>query len=120
MIKPYENGKLIFKTLIIAVFVIIILGYSVFQAQKIIKGPQIAVSSPINGSLVAASSVSITGVAKNISDISLDGRPIFIDESGNFSEKLLLYPGYNVIKLKAQDKFGAVTEKNIELVYRQS
>lgn len=119
MIKPYEDGKLILKTLIIAVFVLIIIGYSIFQAQKIVRGPQITVSSPINGAVVATSAVDIIGIAKNISGISLNDRSIFIDESGNFSEKLMLYPGYNIIKLKAQDKFGALTEKSIELVYQQ-
>jgi hypothetical protein len=119
MIKPYEDGKLILKTLVITVFVLIILGYSIFQAQKIIHGPEIIVTSPISGSTIQESSIEITGTTKNISEISLDDRPIFIDESGKFSEKLMLYPGYNIIKLKAQDKFGAKTEKNIELVYKQ-
>ena len=119
MIKPYEDGKLILKTLIISVFVLVILGYSIFQAQKIVHGPEITINSPISGSTIKDESVDITGVARNISEISLNDRSIFIDESGKFSEKLMLYPGYNIIKLKAQDKFGAKTEKNIELVYKQ-
>jgi hypothetical protein len=112
MIKPYEDGKLILKTLVITVFVLIILGYSIYQAQKIIHGPEIVVTSPASGSTVRENSIEIVGTTKNISEISLNGRPIFIDESGKFSEKLMLYLGYNIIKLKAQDKFGAKTEKN--------
>ena len=119
MIKPYEDGKLILKALVIAVFVLVILGYSIFQSQKIVHGPDITITSPISGSTTQESSVEIKGMAKNISEISLDDRPIYIDELGNFSEKLMLYPGYNIIKLKAQDKFGAKTEKTIELVYKQ-
>jgi hypothetical protein len=119
MIKPYEDGKLILKTLVITVFVLIILGYSIYQAQKIIHGPEIVVTSPASGSTVRENSIEIVGTTKNISEISLNGRPIFIDESGKFSEKLMLYLGYNIIKLKAQDKFGAKTEKIIELVYKK-
>lgn len=119
MIKPYENGKLIIKTLVICVFVLLIIGYGVFQAQKIIKGPQIAVRFPVNGQTVTQSDVDIAGIAKNISAITLNDRTIYIDESGNFSEKLMLYPGYNIIKLKAEDKFGSMVEKKIELVYQQ-
>lgn len=119
MIKPYEDGKLILRILIIAVFVLIIVGYSIFQAQKIVEGPQLTVSTPIDGSVMTQGSVDVVGVAKNISGVFINGRSIVTDESGNFSEKLMLYPGYNIIKLNAEDKFGAKTEKSIEVVYQQ-
>ncbi len=119
MIKPYKDGKMIMKLLIIGIFVLTIVGYGLFQATKIIAGPQISVNSPLNGGLTSEKIVDISGVAKNIASISLDDRPIYIDESGNFKEKLMLYPGYNIITLKAHDKFGSAVEKKVELVYRQ-
>jgi hypothetical protein len=119
MLRPYEDGKLILKTLLIGIFVLIILGYGVFQAQKIIKGPQITVTSPTTGSTVSDDRVTISGIAKNIAAIWLNDRPIVVDESGAFAEKLMLYPGYNIIMLRAQDKFGAKVEKKIEVVYQQ-
>ena len=118
MIKPYEDGKLILKTLFIAFFVLIIVGYGIFQSQKILGGPKITISSPASGQILTRSDIDIAGVAKNISAISLNDRPIFIDESASFSEKLMLYPGYNIIKLKAEDKFGSKVEKDLELVYQ--
>jgi hypothetical protein len=36
----------------------------------------------------------------------LNGRAIFTDTGGNFSEDLLLAPGLNRIRLEAKDKFG--------------
>jgi Glucodextranase, domain B len=119
MIKPYEDGKLILKTLLIAFFVLIIVGYGLFQSQKIIKGPTITLSSPHSGDVVHQSDIDIKGVATNISSISLNDRPIFIDEQGAFMEKLMLYPGYNIIKLRAEDKFGSSVEKDLEIVYQQ-
>jgi hypothetical protein len=118
MIKPYEDGKMIIKTLFITFFVLIIIGYGIFQSQKIIGGPKISVSSPTSGQVITQSDINIAGVATNISAISLNDRPIFIDESGKFSEKLMLYPGYNIIKLRAEDKFGSKVEKYLELVYQ--
>jgi len=118
MIKPYEDGKLILKTLFIAFFVLIIVGYGIFQSQKIVGGPKITISSPVTGQILTKSDIDIAGVATNISAISLNDRPIFIDESGKFSEKLMLYPGYNIIKLRAEDKFGSQVEKDLELVYQ--
>ena len=119
MIKPYKDGKMILKTLIISFFVLALVGYGLFQAKKIITGPEISVASPLNGGTVSDEAVDISGVAKNIASISLDDRPINIDETGNFKEKLMLYPGYNIITLKAHDKFGSAIEKKVELVYKQ-
>lgn len=119
MIRPYEDGKLIMKTLFIAVFVLIIIGYGIFQSEKLIKGPSITLTSPSSGQVITQNPVEIKGIAKNISAISLNDRPIFIDESGVFAEKLMLYPGYNIIKLRATDKFGSSVEKDVELVYQQ-
>ena len=98
---------------------LIVLGYSGFQARKIIEGPELKVTSLKTGAILKNQLVEVTGIASNIKDISLDNRPIYIDEQGNFSEKLLLFPGYNIIKLKAGDKFGKVTEKTIEVVYKE-
>jgi hypothetical protein len=93
-------------------------GYGIFQSQKIISGPKITIESPTTGQVLTKSDIDISGVATNISAISLNDRPIFIDESGKFSEKLMLYPGYNIIKLRAEDKFGSQVEKDLELVYQ--
>lgn len=118
MIRVYEDGKLMVRVLITTLFVFVIVGYSIFQAHNIITGPEISLSDLKSGDVVTTQTVNISGGTKNISFISLDDRPIFIDESGQFSEKLLLYPGYNIIRLYARDKFGTETEKKIELIYQ--
>lgn len=119
MIKQYEDGKLIIKILVIGIFVLFIAGYGIFQAEKIVKGPDISIISPTPGQEVNNNHIEIKGVAKNISAIWLNDRPIVTDEAGTFSEKLMVYSGYNIITLKAQDKFGANVEKKIEVVYKQ-
>jgi len=98
-------------------FVVIILGYSFFQARKILSGPRIEILEPTNGSAFIEPLVEIKGKARNINSISLNDRPIYIDDSGLFSEKLLLSGGYNIIELQARDRFGKATEERLELVY---
>ena len=105
------------KILIVILLLIGILGYTYFQMQSLVTGPVITILEPLNGATLTSSLVEVTGTAKNISSINLNGRQIFIDESGTFKEKLLLSPGYNIITLRAKDKFGRETEKMLELVY---
>lgn len=95
-----------------------IIGYSLFQARNLIRGPIIEIINPQNGSSLAKSLITIEGVARNISYISLNDRQIFIDEEGRFEEQLLLSYGYNIMTIKAKDKFGRNAEKTLELVYK--
>ncbi|MDD5318364.1 MAG: hypothetical protein PHF79_00885 [Candidatus Pacebacteria bacterium] len=113
-----DTGKSIARIAIISIFFLGIVGYSLFQAHKLISGPIIQITSPKNGSTLTQNLVEIKGVAKNTSFISMNDRPIYIDEQGNFSEKLPIYPGYTIINLKAKDRFGSLITKNIEVSYK--
>jgi len=59
----------------------------------------------------------ITGVAKNAVNLTLNDREISVDKNGNFSESIILSLGYNIITIKAKDKFGNVDEKDYKLIY---
>ena len=111
--------KLSLKILTGSLFLFLILGYSLYQSRNLLMGPVITINEPKNGSTTEEQMIKIAGAAKNIKSISLDDRPIFIDEAGSFSEKLLLSNGYNVIKISAWDKFNKKTDKLIEVVYKE-
>ncbi len=97
---------------------LVILIYSAFQARKILEGPRISIISPRSGQVMEDPLLDIKGVATNVNQISLNGNLFYIDQKGNFDQKLLLSPGYNIISLDAKDKFGKQTEKKIEVVFR--
>lgn len=119
MIKPYDDGKVIIKTVLILVFILFIVGYGLYQAKNLINGPKINIDGELKSPLVVNDDIiKLSGTAKNIATISLNDRPISIDEKGLFVEKVLLFPGYNIIKLFGKDKFGASTEKMIEVIYK--
>lgn len=64
--------------------------------------------------------VQIKGNAKNAVYISLNGREIYIDKDGSFTEPVALLPGLSVVTLDAQDKFGKSSEKKFEVMYKES
>lgn len=64
--------------------------------------------------------VEIKGSAKNAIYLSLNGREIFIDKDGSFTEPVALLPGLSVVTLDAQDKFGKTSEKKFEVMYQES
>jgi hypothetical protein len=113
-----RNAVSSLRIALIVLLGLIILGYSLFQAQKLLSGPIIDIYSPKSGATYTESLIEIEGRARNISYLNLNDRPIFTDKNGYFKEKFLLSPGYNVIKLDARDKFKTHTEKKLELILK--
>lgn len=109
--------KSVLKIALVAFFALVIVGYSLFEARGIISGPILEIYEPIDGSGFEESLVKIHGRARNISFLSLNDSPIFIDEKGVFLEKFILAPGYNAIKISAKDRLGRERIKVLKLVY---
>ncbi len=57
----------------------------------------------------------VEGKAPRAKHLKINGREIFIDKEGVFKEVLVPQPGYSVISLYAEDKFGKITEKEFKL-----
>jgi len=117
MTDRHATRKLL-KIITISIILLFLFGYTTYEIQRVLFGPKIEILSPANGSLVSNSLTEVSGNAKNIKDISLNDRKIFIDEEGNFKENLLLSYGYNAFTIKATDKFGRGEEKTIEVIYK--
>lgn len=98
---------------------ILIVAYGLWNARNIIIGPEIIVLTPSAESETTLNIIAIQGVAKNVVFLSLNDRAIFIDQAGNFKEKLLLNPGFNIIRLYGRDRFKQETEKEIKVYYKQ-
>jgi hypothetical protein len=97
---------------------VIFTGYVYIQTNAFLKGPEIAILSPTNGSVVEEGVANLEGQAKNISWISVNGRSIFVDEDGFFSEKEVLQEGYNVMVVEAGDKFGNKDREVLQIIYQ--
>jgi inosine/xanthosine triphosphate pyrophosphatase family protein len=90
--------------------------FGVYQARFIILGPKITIESPANGSTVTERLVTLKGSASNIKTLTVNGITLYTDDTGHFSERMLLFPGYNTVVVAAQDKFGNRLERRLELV----
>ncbi len=105
--------------IISGVFIFIIVGiYIYFQSYDLIQGPVIRIETPVNGVSLDDSLVTIRGVAKNATFISLNDSPIFTDTEGVFEEQLLLPYGYTIITLRSEDRFGRHIKKELNLLYK--
>jgi len=92
---------------------IILCAYIYNQSKTYLKGPQLNITSPTSGTSTDQTFIPIEGFAGNVSFITMNDNQIFIDESGVFKEKLLLAPGYNIIEVKAKDRFGRIISRKV-------
>ena len=88
--------------------------YAFWNGRDIILGPQVTIYPP-SVDVTAPNPITIKGVVKNASFISLNGRQIFVDEEGLFSEEVVESPGLNTIELYVRDRFGKEKREFVKL-----
>lgn len=112
----YESQKI--KRVIFGIFFMFIIIYGFARSTDLIFGVKIRGVSISDGTTTTESVTRITGNAKNATGLILNGRKIPIDLVGNFNETIALLPGYNIVNLRAEDKFGYIDEKNYKLILK--
>ena len=121
-----ETTKRAITTVSIVVVILLIAVYAYIASHSLLSGPVIDITTingasttaPIKGTIyasVSTSTVIISGTAQRIQSINLNGAPIVIDESGNFSEIVALFPGFNAETFTAKDAFGHSARVELDL-----
>ncbi len=110
--------QFIIKTGIIIVLVGGFAFYGFYRARDFLMGPKITIEYPNDGEIIVNSYIEIRGAAKNISFLYLNDRQIFTDKNGLFKEGLLMARGFNIIEIKAKDKFNREIKKIRQIVLK--
>ena len=99
----------IFILLIFAVF----LFYILYQYRGAFLNPPLSIDYPKNMSTVNSSEVKVTGKTDPNATLYVDDNAVALDQNGNFSEILKVFPGKETITLKVINKFQRVTVKSV-------
>lgn len=109
------NRRLSPAALLAVLAFIIVLTYGLFEARRLLEGPQLTITSPKEGSAVHSPAVLVEGVATNIAFLTINDKPSFTDEEGHFRELLSPPPGYTVVTVAATDRFGRRASKSVSI-----
>ena len=110
---PQRDSKLVRIGLIF--FFILIILYGLYEAQGLLFGPKINVSTEVT--VVHDPYVKVQGRAQRIVALSMNGKQISVTENGEFSEPFLLAKGGNRVALVAKDAYGRSTSRYVEIMY---
>lgn len=114
-LKNYQL-KTIIKVVAIGVFSLSILIYVILKTQAVSTGVKLHVEGISDGAVYSESTLLISGNAARAKHLLVNGREIFINQTGDFSDTLVLSPGYNIMTIEAEDKFGTITKETFEVI----
>jgi hypothetical protein len=108
------------KRFLTIISLIFILSYGIFNARNLLFGPSIEIFSPTKIEFETnEKTITIRGQVRNATFVSVNERPISVDMEGYFEERLLLAPSFNIIEIKAIDRFKNKTTKTIKIYLSQ-
>jgi hypothetical protein len=101
------------KSLLTSLFVLIIVGYTVFRIWPVIWGVHIKLDPIQNNDGL----VTLSGVALHARLLTINDLPISEDEHGKFTFLIASLPGINRARLYGEDKFGHSDTRLVEWYY---
>ncbi|MFA5997358.1 MAG: hypothetical protein WC791_02605 [Candidatus Paceibacterota bacterium] len=110
------EGRKILKLTLAGLGVAVVIGYSCFVLYDFVRGPRIIIDSPLSGFSTTTPMISIIGRVVHTNNVTINDNQTAVDLTGNFNTRLILAPGYNIIKVTAKDSYGRVENKTIETV----
>jgi len=114
-LKHIPTSRLIVAPNIIrtAIVVAIAIGIGMFfvvRTQRMMAPPNVNLVSPPDGLVTVEKSLTVMGRTEREVTLLVNGKPVYIDTSGNFTDQLVLREGLNVIRVVAIRKHGQETE----------
>jgi hypothetical protein len=99
-------GKVTLATILLSVLTVGFLGLIAYNVRDMVFGAPLVIHTVADGSTITGDYVAITGNAQHAGSLTINDRPIGVDENGNFNDGVILSPGYNIVKVAETDQFG--------------
>jgi hypothetical protein len=101
------------KRLLVIAALLLIVGYGLFEARRLISGPTLIIDSPKNGSATSSTLVTVMGRVENISFLTINDYAASANEEGRFVYRYSPPVGYTALTAAATDRFGRRVEKRV-------
>ena len=120
---PFSKRKLFIITPKILTFLLgaFVLAGVVFylwhQINSFNATPYLYVSEPSEDRIVNCNFIQFRGQAEKDAKTKINGEVVYLDSSGNFSVKINLREGLNIITVEAENRFGKKAEITRRIIY---
>lgn len=99
----------------VSLLIVVLVSYVLYQARNFILGPSLQLYGA-DTVLHEDKFITLNGQARNIVKLTLNGKEIHTTTDGSFAQTVVLEPGYSIVTLYAEDRFGRTTTLTREYV----
>ncbi|MBI2431049.1 MAG: helix-turn-helix domain-containing protein [Candidatus Levybacteria bacterium] len=94
-----------------------LITYIFFQYKFAIINPPLSLSSPKNNQVFTTKEVEVSGETDSSVTVYVNNVPVSVDENGTFRKTISVFPGKEIITIKAVSRFGkeTVIKRQIEV-----
>ena len=86
-----------------------IAGFFIYEL-KFLRAPELNVYDPARDLAIDKDLYDVSGRTDPDADLTLNGRPLYSGETGEFSEKIYLFKGVNKLEFEVKNRYGKTTK----------
>lgn len=118
-VRHLHNLPFWIRTASIATIILAVLGYLVLQVRQILEPPDLTVYNPTNGEITEIKQLAVRGQTDKEVTVMINGKEIFNNEQGVFTETIDLKPGVNTITVSAKRRHGKEAAETRYVTFRE-
>lgn len=105
---------------VISLCIVSVLGfYFMHQINSFNSKPYLAVDSPVADGVVKEKDLWVSGKTEGDAILKINGQEISVNAEGNFSQKIALAEGRNLLVVEAKNRFNRTDSREINIVYEK-
>ncbi|MFZ4499979.1 MAG: hypothetical protein ACOYMZ_00590 [Minisyncoccia bacterium] len=99
--NTFPLPKFLITAVILGVFALVL-----YNIRDLVLGTPLEVVAAQDGTTLDSTFLPLSGVARHARELLINGRTVAIDRAGNFTDAIILSPGYNIVEVALKDRFG--------------
>ncbi len=109
--QPIPERYITQRNFILALAGLILAAIAGFFAYefKFLRSPALMITDPGGDRIAGSRTVDVRGRTDPDADLTLNGRPLYSGETGEFSERLYLFNGVNRLEFESKNRYGKTT-----------
>ena len=101
-----RSNTFIIPKFLITAAVLGVFALAAYNMRDLVLGTPLEVVAAQDGATLESTFLPLSGVARQARELLINGRTVPIDRAGNFTDAIILSPGYNIVEVALKDRFG--------------
>jgi len=119
---PTMNAWVITPRAVLITLLVLVLGgtflYLLSEFRSFVVEPRLLILEPLPGATIEGAGIVLKGKTDPGVGVTINGEPVFVGASGEFSESLVLQSGLNQITVRAENRFEKIKEETVAVESR--